>query len=218
MGRAVGMKRFLTASIVVALASAFGLGSSAGASVGDKGKKPKTTKAETSLINNHVPPATAKSCQGKTADEKKYLLKVFPSEKAQIKTIVAAVECFPTTQGSPDEVDYVQMANLNDLLGLYQASLDFYSLQGAPGPQANAVGGGLAGPTPSTCPAEYAYGPSGGAAKGRVLCHPSSSSGQGDLVWTNEPLKIYSEAFLKTDPNGSLLRAFFNSVNSGPEG
>ena len=128
------MKRYLTASIVVVLASAFPLGASAGASVSDKGK-PKATKAETSLINNHVPPATASSCQGKTADEKKYLLKNFPSQKSHIKTIVAAVECFPTTQGSPDEVDYVQTASLNDLLDLYQASLDFYSLKGGPGPQ-----------------------------------------------------------------------------------
>jgi hypothetical protein len=210
------MNRYLTASIVVALASAFGLGASASASVGDKGK-PKATKAETSLINNHVPPATASSCQGKTADEKKYLLKNFPSQKSHIKTIVAAVECFPTTQGSPDEVDYVQMANLNDLLGLYQASLDFYNLKGGPGPQAG-TSGFLAGPTSSTCPAEDSYGPTGGVARGRFLCHPSSSSGLGDLIWTNESLKIFSEAFAKTDPNGSLLRAFFSSVDSGPEG
>jgi len=40
----------------------------------------------------------------------------------------------------------------------------------------------------------------------------------GDLIWTNESLKIFSEAFAKTDPNGSLLRAFFSSVDSGPEG
>jgi len=210
------MKRYLTASIVVALASAFGLGATASASVGDKGK-PKATKAETSLINNHVPPGTASSCQGKTADEKKYLLKTLPSEKAHIKTIVAAVECFPTTQGSPDEVDYVQMASLNDLLGLYQASLDLYNIKGGPG--ASMQGGGfLAGPTSTTCPAEDSYGPSGGTPKGRFLCHPSSSSGTGDLVWTSEALKIYSEAFLKTDPDGSQLLSFFHSVDSGPEG
>ncbi len=212
------MKRYLTASIVVALASAFGLGASASASVGDKGK-PKATKAEMSLINNHVPPATASRCQGKTADEKKYLLKNFPSQKSHIKTIVAAVECFPTTQGSPDEVDYVQTASLNDLYGLYQASLDFYNLQGGLGPQANVTPpGGLASPTSSTCPAEGPYGPSGGTPKGRFLCHPSSSSGLGDLIWTSESLKIFSEAFLKTDPNGLQLLNFFHSVNSGPEG
>jgi hypothetical protein len=213
------MRRCLTASIVVMLASAFGLGASAGASVDTKGK-PKSTKAELSMINNHVPPATASSCHGYTAGEKKYLLKYFPNEKAHIKNVVTAVQCFPTTQGSPDEVDYVQLANLNDLFGLYQATLDFYSLQGAPGPQANTTGGGggLAGPTPTTCPSENAYGPTGGTPLGRVLCHPSSTSGSSDLVWTQEPLKIYSEALLKTDPDGSLLKAFFKSVNSGPEG
>lgn len=211
------MKRYLTASLVVALASAFGLVSSASASVGDKSKKPKETKAELSLINNHVPPTTASTCQGKTADEKKYLTKTFPSQKAKIKTIVAAVECFPTSQGSPDEVDYVQMANLNDLLGLYQGNLDVYSIQGGPGPAASASGF-TAGPTSSSCPQEDAYGPQGGNATGRFLCHPSSSSGQGDLVWTNEALKIYSEAFLKTDPDGSLLLTFFHSTASGPEG
>jgi hypothetical protein len=210
------MKRYLTASIVVVLASAFPLGASAGASVSDKGK-PKATKAETSLINNHVPPATASSCQGKTADEKKYLLKNFPSQKSHIKTIVAAVECFPTTQGSPDEVDYVQTASLNDLLDLYQASLDFYSLKGGPGPSAQSPGF-LAGPTSTTCPAEDSYGPSGAAPLGRFLCHPSSSSGLGDLIWTQESLKIFSEAFAKTDPDGALLRAFFASPDSGPEG
>lgn len=212
------MKRFLTASLVVALASAFGLASSAGASVGDKPKKPKTTKAEQSLIDNHVPPATASSCQGKTTDEKKYLTKTFPSQKSKIKNIVAAVECFPTTQGSPDEVDYVQMGSLNDLLGLYQANLNVYNLPGGPGPSANTVGGGTPGPTPSTCPQEDVYGPQGGQPRGRFLCHPSSNSSQGDLVWTEESLKIYSEAFLKTDPDGSLLLNFFQSVDSGPEG
>jgi hypothetical protein len=217
LGDGQTMKRYITASIVVTLASAFGLASAASASVGTA-NKPKTTKAESSLINNNVPPATASSCKPKTADEKKYLLKVFPSQKAKIKGIVAAVECFPTTQGSPDEVDYVQMGSLNDLLGLYQANLSFYNLPGGPGPSANAVGGGTSGPTASTCPAEDAYGPANLPARGRFLCHPSSTSSSGDLVWTNEPLKIYSEAFLKTDPNGSLLRSFFNSVDSGPEG
>ena len=33
-----------------------------------------------------------------------------------------------------------------------------------------------------------------------------------------ESLKIYSEAFLKTDPDGSLLINFFQSGDSGPEG
>ena len=211
------MKRFITASIVVTLASAFGLASTAGESVGTA-KKPKVTKAESSLINNNVPPATAATCKPKTADEKKYLAKVFPSQKAKIKGIVAAVECFPTTQGSPDEVDYVQMGSLNDLLGLYQANLTFYNLPGGPGPSASAVPGFTAGPTPTTCPAEDAYGPQNLPPRGRFLCHPSSTSSSGDLVWTNEPLKIYSEAFLKTDPDGSLLRSFFNSVDSGPEG
>lgn len=211
------MKRILTASIVVVLASAFALGSMAGASVGDKPKKPKETKAERSLIDDHVPPATATSCSGKTANEKKNLLKSFPGQKANINKIVAAVQCFPTTQGSPDEVDYVQMANLNDLLGLYQANLDFYNLKGGPGAAADATGF-TAGPTSTTCPAEDGYGPSGAPARGRFLCHPSSSSSVGDLVWTNESLKIYSEAFAKTDPDGSLLRAFFGTTASGPEG
>jgi hypothetical protein len=211
------MKRFLLVSLVVALASAFGLVSSAGASVGDKPKKPKNTKAEQSLIDNHVPPATASSCQGKTADEKKYLTKTFPSQKAKVKSIVAAVECFPSSQGSPDEVDYVQMGTLNDLLGLYQANLDVYNVPGGPGPAASASGF-TAGPTASTCTQEDAYGPSGGNPTGRFLCHPSSNSSQGDLVWTNEALKIYSEAFLKTDPDGSLLLSFFHSTASGPEG
>jgi hypothetical protein len=212
------MKRYITACIVLVLASAFGLASTASASVGEAKKPPKNNKAELALINNNVPPATASSCKGKTADEKKYLLKVFPSQKAKIKAIVAAVECFPTTQGSPDEVDYVRMGSLNDLLGLYQANLTFYNLPGGPGPSANAEGGGTAGPTASTCPFESSYGPTNLPPTGRVLCHPSSSSSGGDLVWTNEPLKIYSEAFLKTDPNGSLLRGFFSSVDSGPEG
>jgi hypothetical protein len=214
-GRAGTMKRYVTASIVVSLASAFALGSTAGASIGDK-SKPKETKAERSLIDDHVPPATASTCKGKTADEKKYLAKSFPSQKSKVNKIVAAVECFPTSQGSPDEVDYVQMASLNGLLGLYQANLDFYNIQSQA--SAAATRSGLDGPTATTCPAEFSYGPTGAAAKGRVLCHPSSSSSQGDLVWTNEPLKIYSEAFLKTDPTGSLLRSFFGSVDSGPEG
>jgi hypothetical protein len=211
------MKRTITASIVVMLASVFGLASTASASVG-AAKQPKTTKAETSLINNNVPPATASSCKGNTAAEKKTLIKTFPSQKGKIKAIVAAVQCFPTSQGSPDEVDYVQMGSFNDLLGLYQANLNFYNLPGGPGPSANAEAGGTNGPTDATCPAEYSYGPQNLPPRGRVLCHPSSSSGPGDLVWTNEPLKIYSEAFAKTDPDGSLLRAFFNSTDSGPEG
>jgi hypothetical protein len=210
------MGRCIIASIVLGLTSML-LITSANASVGDKGKKPKTTKAESSLINDHVPPATASTCEGKTADEKKSLLKSFPAEKAHIETIVAAVFCFPTSQGSPDEVDYVQMANLNALLGLYQANLTFYNLSGGPGPSKD-TSGGTAGPTPTTCPTEFPYGFSATDNRGRVLCEPSSSSGQADLVWTNEPLKIYGEAFLKTDPDGSLLRAFFNSPDSGPEG
>jgi len=179
------------------------------------------TAAETALIENHVPPATAGTCQGKTGPEKQALMKDFPSETTQIDHITAAVWCFPTTQGSPDEVDYVQMDSLNDLLGLYQANLNVYNLPGGPGPSKDSTGN-TPGPTTTTCPLEDTWGPtnpSGGITPvGRVLCEPSTSSHQGDLVWTQESLKIYSEAFVKTDPQGSLLFNFFQSVNSGPEG
>jgi hypothetical protein len=178
------------------------------------------TAAETSLINNHVPPATASTCQGKTSAEKTDLLKEFPSEQSQINNIAAAVWCFPTTQGSPDEVDYVQMGSLNDLLGLYQANLTSNNLSGGPGPSKDG-NGTTAGPTSTTCPLEEAYGPTTNGtfnASGRVLCEPSTSAHGGDLVWTQESLQIYSEAFAKTDPTGSLLFTFFQSVNSGPEG
>ena len=52
----------------------------------------------------------------------------------------------------------------------------------------------------------------------RVICEPSTSQHNGDLVWTQESLKIYSEAFIKTDPDGSLLLNFFTGGDSGPEG
>jgi len=210
------MKRYLTAGLIVLLSSAFGLASSAGAAVASKGK-PKNTKAETSLINNHVPPNTASSCTGSTKAEKKALIKDFPNQKSHINAIVAAVSCFPTTQGSPDEVDYVQMGSLNDLLDLYQANLNFYNLQGGPGPSKDSTGS-TAGPTATTCPTEYPYGPNNAPTIGRVLCEPSTNSHEGDLVWSDEALKIYSEAFLKTDPDGSLLINFFQSGDSGPEG
>ena len=115
-------------------------------------RKPAGQNAEPSFRHPQAHSATATSCQGKTADEKKFLLKTLPSEKAQIKAIVAAVECFPRTQGSPDEVDDVQMASLNDLFGLYQASLNFYNLRGAPGPQANTSPPGVS-PDPPRTPA-----------------------------------------------------------------
>src|SRR5215469_9342414 len=127
------MKRYLTAGLVVLLSLAFGLASSSGASVASKGK-PKNTKAENALINNHVPPNTASTCTGDTTKEKAALTKDFPSQKAHIKAIVAAVQCFPASQGSPDVVYYVQMATLNDLLDVYQANLNFYNLPGGPGP------------------------------------------------------------------------------------
>lgn len=214
------MKRYLTTGLIASLALGFGLTSSAGASVASKGTK--NTKAENALINNHVPPTTASSCKGATKAEKKYLLKVFPDQKPHINSIVAAVNCFPTVQGSPDEVDYVQMASLNDLLDLYQANLNVYNLPGGPGPSKD-VNGGTAGPTPTTCPLENVWGPpspSGFTTSpvGRVLCEPSTSSHPGDLVWTQEAQKIYSEAFIKTDPDGSLLFSFFRGGDSGPEG
>ena len=209
------MKRYVTAGLIVVLASAFGLASSASASVAAKGK-PKNTKAETSLINNHVPPTTASTCTGDTKGEKQSLLKTFPDQKSHINAIKAAVQCFPTGQGSPDVVYYVQMGSLNDLLDLYQANLTFYKLPGGPGPSKDSTGG-TAGPTQSTCASEFPYGPTG-TNLGRVLCEPSTNSSPGDLVWTQEALKIYSEAFLKTDPNGSLLLSFFQSSDSGPEG
>ncbi|HEV2310395.1 MAG TPA: hypothetical protein VGU73_07720, partial [Acidimicrobiia bacterium] len=158
--------------------------------------------------------------------------KDFPAQKARIKTIVAAVQCFPTAQGSPDVVYYVQMATLNDLLDLYQANLSFYNVPGGPGPSKDGTQS-TPGPTQTTCPQETTWGPpapgggiSGGNAnaEGRVLCEPStaasgSSSGHsGDLVWTQESLKIYSEAFVKTDPDGALLLSFFQGGDSGPEG
>jgi len=215
------MKRYLTAGLIVVLALAFGLATSSGASVATKGQ-PKNTKAENALINNHVPPSTASSCSGSTKAEKKALVKDFPSQKSHINAIVAAVSCFPTVQGSPDEVDYVQMGTLNDLLDLYQANLNFYNLPGGPGPSKDATGS-TAGPTPTTCPLENTWGPPapGGGTNnpvGRVICEPSTSSHEGDLVWTQESLKIYSEAFIKTDPDGSLLLNFFQGGDSGPEG
>ena len=214
------MKRYLTAGLITSLALAFGLASSAGASVASKGS-PKNTKAESALINNHVPPNTASTCKGDTKNEKKTLLKDFPNEKSQINAIVAAVQCFPTAQGSPDVVYYVQMGSLNDLLGLYQANLTFYNLPGGPGPSKDASGN-TPGPAAGQCPFEDTWGPmaAGGGinAVGRVLCEPSTSSHVGDIVWTQEALKIYSEAFVKTDPNGELLFNFFQSTDSGPEG
>ena len=142
--------------------------------------------------------------------------RTFPDQKSHINAIKAAVQCFPTGQGSPDEVDYVQMGSLNDLLDLYQANLTFYKLPGGPGPSKDSTSG-TPGPSQTTCPSEFPYGPTG-TNLGRVLCEPSTSSSPGDLVWTQEALKIYSEAFLKTDPDGSLLVSFFQSSDSGPEG
>jgi hypothetical protein len=217
------MKRYLTAGLIASFALAFGLAPSAGASVASKGK-PKNTKAENALINNHVPPNTASSCQGDTKQEKASLIKDFPSQKSHINAIAAAVQCFPTAQGSPDVVYYVQMKTLNDLLDLYQANLTFYNVSGGPGPSKDASGS-TPGPTASTCPLENTWGPpapgGGGGTNspvGRVICEPSTSSHSGDLVWTQEPLKIYSEAFVKTDPTGSLLLNFFQGADSGPEG
>jgi len=210
------MKRYLTAGLIVVLALAFGLAATGGASVTTKGK-PKNTKAEQSLIDNHVPPNTASTCVGYTKQEKKSLIKTFPSAKSQINGMVAAVWCSPSAQGSPDNVYYAQMGSLNALLTLYQANLTYYNVQGGPGPSKDSTGS-TAGPTAATCPTEYPYGPNNAPTIGRVICEPSTNSAPGDLVWTDESLKIYSEAFIKTDPNGALLLNFFQSGDSGPEG
>jgi hypothetical protein len=200
------MRRLIAAGFAVVLVFAFGLNSLASASVADKGK-PKKNKAEQSLIDNHVPPNTASSCSPDTKNIKKVFQKDFPSQKANIGKVLAAVACSPSGQGSPDTVLYIQFDTLNAMLGVYGANLPFYNLSQDTQP-----------PSPGTCPEETTYDANGQQGVGRVLCVPSTDQHGGDIIWTNDRLKIYSEAFLKTDPDGSLLHAFFAGNDSGPEG
>jgi hypothetical protein len=181
----------------------------AGAGVAPASVQAKNTKAEQSLVDNQVPPQTASTCSGNTKKEKKYLLKSFPDQKKNLAKIVASVSCFPAAQGSPDEVDYVQFGTLNSMLGVYQANVSYYNIT---------TGQAAPNPTKDTCPQEGSYGPPPNNDAGRVVCAPSTSSHGSDLVWAKNAPKILSEAFLKTDPDGSVLLSWWHTTASGPEG
>jgi hypothetical protein len=191
------------AGVLVIGAVGAGLTAASAATVAHVQNKP--TKGEQSLAN-HVPSSFANTCAGVTASMKKTYAKTYPKVKKQTNSIVAAVSCTPTGTAVPELVVYTQWKNLADMNAYYNATVAGYGIQ----PETRAA-------APAVCPLESTStaGTTVVRVVGRVVCQPSVAKNPAEIVWTTNPLKILGDAFVTTDPDGSLLNTWWKA-DSGP--
>ena len=202
----LGLRVAALVSVLVIGAGTVGAGltTASAATVAHVQKKP--TNAERSLIK-HAPSSYANTCTGGTAKWKKLYAGVIPAAKKQTKSIVAAVICAPSG-GSVDTVILTQWKNVADMNAFYQAVVADFNVE----PNSIDLQNGQL----TDCPTERGY--EVGAFTGRFVCQHMSSDNSAELYWTNETLKIMGDASLTTDPDGSLLYAWWNADSGGLRG
>jgi hypothetical protein len=199
--------RIALASVLVIGAGTVGAGLTAASAASVAHVQNKLTKAEQSLAK-HVPSSYA--CTSRTPKAQKDYSDAYPTVKKQAKSIVAAIVCAPTGTSVPDYVIFAQWKNATDMNAFFQAVAADWNVQ----PDESAGG--------TTCPQEAGYVTREISARGQkvvrsglIVCRPSTQDHQAEIVWTEKSHKITGDAGLTSDPDGSLVHAWWNSDQGG---